>query len=87
MAESLAEAIATSIPGAKVRRRAGVTTILIPGGKCRVCGCTDSDCRKCIARTGHACSWADEKRDLCTACVGRKARHHKGGLRAARGGA
>ena len=36
---------------------------------CRLCGCTEADCRPCIARTGKPCSWADSRRDLCTACV------------------
>jgi hypothetical protein len=34
---------------------------------CRVCGCTNDDCSKCIARTGQPCSWAEP--DLCSACV------------------
>lgn len=35
--------------------------------RCRACGCTDTDCSGCIARTGQACCWAEE--DLCSACV------------------
>jgi uncharacterized metal-binding protein YceD (DUF177 family) len=35
--------------------------------KCRVCGCTDFDCLRCIERTGFACYWVEE--DLCSACV------------------
>ena len=35
--------------------------------KCRVCGCTDNDCRQCIKKTGYACSWVEK--DLCSACV------------------
>lgn len=27
------------------------------GEACRVCGCTDDDCRGCIERTGAPCSW------------------------------
>lgn len=38
-----------------------------PVPTCRVCGCTDADCRQCIARTGQACSW--EETDLCSACA------------------
>jgi hypothetical protein len=38
-------------------------------GECRVCGCTDNDCRRCIARTGIRCAWLTSKHDLCTACV------------------
>ena len=34
--------------------------------KCRVCGCSDGDCRRCIERTGHPCHWAED--DLCSAC-------------------
>lgn len=33
---------------------------------CRLCGCTDEDCRGCIERTGAPCSWVAE--DLCSAC-------------------
>jgi hypothetical protein len=35
--------------------------------RCRVCGCTEDDCRGCIERTGQPCSWYEP--DLCTACV------------------
>ena len=34
--------------------------------KCRICGCTDDDCRQCIEKTGQPCYWVDE--DLCSAC-------------------
>lgn len=34
---------------------------------CRVCGCTDRDCRTCVLRTGAPCSWV--AKDLCSACV------------------
>jgi hypothetical protein len=34
---------------------------------CRVCGCTDEDCRQCIERTGRPCYWVDD--DLCSACA------------------
>lgn len=33
---------------------------------CRVCRCTEQDCRGCIARTGEPCSWVEP--DLCSAC-------------------
>jgi hypothetical protein len=33
---------------------------------CRVCGCTDLDCRGCIERTGEPCYWVEP--DLCSAC-------------------
>ena len=35
--------------------------------RCRVCGCTDDDCRQCIAKTGVPCHWVED--DLCSACV------------------
>ena len=34
---------------------------------CQVCGCTDNDCRGCVARTGQPCFWVAA--DLCSACV------------------
>jgi hypothetical protein len=34
---------------------------------CRICGCTDDDCRQCIEKTGSPCHWVEE--DLCSACV------------------
>lgn len=37
-----------------------------PVRRCRVCGCTDADCRQCIARTGQPCRWVES--DLCSAC-------------------
>ena len=36
--------------------------------KCRVCGCTDLDCRQCILKTGEPCYWVQD--DLCSACAG-----------------
>ena len=35
---------------------------------CRVCGCTDEDCRECYRRTGQPCRWVED--DLCSACYG-----------------
>lgn len=35
--------------------------------KCRVCGCTQDNCRQCIEKTGEPCSWVEE--DLCSACA------------------
>ena len=43
--------------------------------RCRICGCTDSDCRQCIEKTGFPCHWAQE--DLCSACVGEAARRSR----------
>jgi hypothetical protein len=34
---------------------------------CRFCGCTEQDCSKCIALTGHPCTWAQP--DLCSRCA------------------
>jgi len=34
--------------------------------KCRVCGCTNDDCRQCIEASGQPCSWAAPY--LCTRC-------------------
>lgn len=36
-------------------------------GPCRICGCTNDDCRQCIERTGYPCSWVEV--DLCSACA------------------
>lgn len=35
--------------------------------KCKVCGCTQDDCQRCIAKTGRPCTWTAE--NLCSACV------------------
>jgi hypothetical protein len=34
---------------------------------CRVCGCTEDNCEKCIQAQGHACHWVEE--DLCSRCA------------------
>lgn len=34
---------------------------------CRVCGCTDADCRECILKTGSPCHWVEF--DLCSRCA------------------
>jgi hypothetical protein len=52
----------------RVMRSQSQPTGLHPG-KCRVCGCTDYDCRGCIARTGQLCSWANKEHTLCSACA------------------
>jgi len=36
---------------------------------CRVCGCTDDDCRQCIEATGIPCYWTEP--GLCSACSGK----------------
>ncbi len=35
--------------------------------RCRICGCTDDDCRQCIEKTGEPCYWVEP--DLCSACA------------------
>jgi hypothetical protein len=36
---------------------------------CRVCGCTDDDCRQCVEATGHACHWVEgEDPPVCSRC-------------------
>lgn len=34
--------------------------------KCRVCGCTEVDCRQCVEATGEPCHWIET--DLCSRC-------------------
>jgi hypothetical protein len=57
----------------KAVRRQKVTELLGPAAAapkvrtCRKCGCTDNDCRQCIAKTGEPCYWVEA--DLCSACV------------------
>lgn len=38
-----------------------------PERACIVCGCTDNDCRQCIAATGEPCYWVSE--NLCSRCA------------------
>lgn len=33
---------------------------------CRICGCTDGNCRQFVEKTGHPCHWVEP--DLCSAC-------------------
>jgi hypothetical protein len=35
--------------------------------RCRVCGCTDDDCRQCIEALGYPCFWVEK--DLCSRCA------------------
>lgn len=35
--------------------------------RCRVCGCTEDNCKQCIEKTGSPCYWVEE--DLCSACA------------------
>lgn len=41
----------------------------VPSGVCRVCGCTDFDCRRCIEKTGIPCHWVDPEERLCSTCA------------------
>lgn len=34
---------------------------------CRICGCTNDDCRQCIQKIGTPCYWLKE--DLCSTCA------------------
>jgi hypothetical protein len=43
-----------------------------PAGECGVCGCTELNCAKCIARTGTPCHWLDPEHTVCSACYGAK---------------
>lgn len=43
------------------------TTPQVP--TCRVCGCTDDDCRQCVEATGVPCYWVEP--GLCSACSGK----------------
>jgi ParB/RepB/Spo0J family partition protein len=35
--------------------------------KCRICGCTEDNCKQCIVKTGKPCTWIEK--DLCSACA------------------
>lgn len=41
--------------------------------RCRVCGCTEADCRQCIAAQGYPCCWVPGEPNLCTRCDGEMA--------------
>jgi hypothetical protein len=45
--------------------------------KCRVCGCTENNCKQCIKKTGKPCTWVEE--DLCSACAPEKKNTRKVG--------
>ncbi len=55
----------------RVRSRTAETTA--PPASCRLCGCTERDCRGCVERTGAPCSWTEEpgadRLGLCSACA------------------
>jgi hypothetical protein len=48
-------------------RAVGYKVEIEAGRMCRVCSCTQTDCRHCITRLGRPCSWVEL--DLCSACV------------------
>lgn len=66
----------TTSPKAKVRVTgrphpiipfiAGDNAAITLAGECAICGCTEADCRNCIARTGEPCHWLTPS--LCSAC-------------------
>ena len=37
--------------------------------RCRVCGCTDEDCRQCVEVLGEPCCWVAGEPDLCSRCA------------------
>ncbi len=37
-------------------------------GTCILCGCVDSDCKRCIAMTGNPCHWINSDHTVCSAC-------------------
>lgn len=67
--EDQAELLAELEEAEELRRIAMQVDDPVPGERnfCRVCGCTDSDCQKCIDKTGEPCHWVES--DLCSACV------------------
>jgi len=59
-------------PSAKVAKKAiaAMTAVAESADKprqCRICGCTDENCGRCIEKTGRPCHWIEW--DLCSACV------------------
>lgn len=43
-------------------------------GKCKVCGCTDTNCLECIREKGYACFWISKREDLCSRCAEKTAK-------------
>lgn len=65
MTESLCRAA-----GASARVRQLISAGIAPSGverRCRVCGCTDDNCARCVIKTGEPCFWIEP--DLCSACI------------------
>jgi hypothetical protein len=52
---------------AEIERLDRLPMLDLKARRCRVCGCTDDDCRQCIAKTGQPCHWVEP--DLCSACA------------------
>ena len=60
---------------AAMAKARGIKPVLPKPQVCRVCGCTEADCRQCIAKTGEPCHWVEP--DLCSACAPKKKRGKK----------
>lgn len=68
MARFEAEMLAAGVtPGFGVRVESFIRKHKPAVPTCRVCGCTDTDCRQCVEKTGAPCHWVEP--DLCSACV------------------
>lgn len=48
-----------------------------PAARCRVCDCTEDDCRQCVEADGVPCSWVEP--DLCSRCARVEAAAAEGG--------
>jgi hypothetical protein len=55
------------LPFHPCRGALGFFDVKLPYQVCRICGCHDLDCSRCIERTGEPCSWVGV--DLCSACA------------------
>lgn len=51
-ADRVADALVAVIPMVR-------TDVAGDGARCRICGCTDSDCQQCIAKTFAPCHWVE----------------------------
>jgi len=51
----------------KCQYNAGYRLLPFEVRTCRICGCTDDDCRQCIEASGEPCHWVEA--DLCSRCV------------------
>lgn len=61
------------LPHHLLRVRSRTAETAGPPASCRLCGCTERDCRGCVERTGAPCSWVEEpgadRLGLCSACA------------------